>query len=202
MPRKIQTPIEFRIRALKVPLSMSPDTYLRSLLDGLRSGELPRGVGVELYWRNPETHSGRSKNWQSDDFLNAVAESNGGFASALERVIKRKLSGDEMMPPPKRMVVRKKKGKHGRVHKKQTSRTAKKRRTSVPGRAARKVAHVPSTPRNVLRHTRKPIPIATSLRTTSKAVHRIAPPSQKRDALGRFMKAAPVSKRKKTGRKK
>jgi hypothetical protein len=196
MPRKIQTPIEFRIRALKVPRSMNPTAYLRSLLDGMQSGELPRGVGVELYWRNPETHSGRSKNWQSDDFLNAIAESNGGFASALERVIKRKLAGGEQMPPPKEMKVRKKrKVKHGRKPKKPSSRKQIRRRAPVPGRSTRKVAHVPRKPSKLRKPASKSQ--ASGIRTTPKVDRRISKAAQRRDSAGRFVKSKPVKRRKK-----
>lgn len=196
MPRKIQTPIEFRIRALKVPRSMSPPNYLRSLLDGMQSGELPRGVKVELYWRNPETHSGRSKNWQSDDFLNAIAESNGGFASALERVIKRKLSGGEQAPPPKKMVVRKKrKATHGRKYKKPSTRKQTKRRAPVPGRTTRKMAHVPSQPTKLRKPSRKSQ--VSGIRTTPKVDRRVSKTTQRDPATGRFVKSKPVKRRKK-----
>jgi hypothetical protein len=175
---------------------MNPKTYLRSLLDGMQSGELPRGVKVELYWRNPETHSGRSKNWQSDDFLNAIAESNGGFASALERVINRKLAGGEQMPPPKEMKVRKKrKVKHGRKPKKPSSRKQIRRRAPVPGRSARKVAHVPRVPAKLRKPASKSK--ASGIRTTSKVDSRIPKAAQRRDSSGRFVKSKPVKRRKK-----
>jgi hypothetical protein len=198
MPRKIQTPIEFRLRALAVPRSMNPTTYLRSLLYGMQSGELPRGVKVELYWRNPETHSGRSKNWQSDDFLNAIAESNGGFASALERVINRKLAGGEQMAPPKEMKVRKKrKVKHGRKPKKPSTRKQIKKRAPVPGRTTRKVDHVSRKSGKLRKSPRKPTSPPSRIRTTSKAATRIPKAAQRRDSSGRFVKSKPIKRRKK-----
>lgn len=120
MPRKRQAPIEFRIKALKVPRGTDSVRYLRSLLTGMDTGILPRGVQVELFWRNPETMSGRSKDWQSDDFLNAVSESNAGFASALRTVIQRKIYGGFRPAPPEKMIVRKKRKPVKGKFKKQT----------------------------------------------------------------------------------
>lgn len=110
MPRQLNTPIEFRIRALKVPRGVSGKSYLRTLLDSMSTPEnpLPRGFQVELFWRNPEVSAGRSKNWQSNDFLSAVSDSNAGFASALRGVIQRKLYGGVQHEAPKKMMVRKK----------------------------------------------------------------------------------------------
>ncbi len=109
MPRKRRNaPLDLRIRALRVPRTMSPDTYLRSLLRGMESGDLPRGLDVELYWRNPETRSGRSKNWQSGAFLDVVADSSEGFSTLLRRVLQRRLHGGIQRVKPVRPKVRRK----------------------------------------------------------------------------------------------
>ncbi len=173
MPRKHQAPIEFRIKALSVPRGTDPKLYLRSLLTGIDSGELPRGVKVELFWRNPETKSGRSKNWQSDDFITAVSESNAGFASSLRAVIQRKLyDGVRHEAPAEMIVTKKRKTRKTSVRKRKS--TVKRRRVGSPrkpvGVGRKRISRVQKLPS--LPHVRA---VAGRVRT---------PPL--RDAKGRF----------------
>lgn len=96
--RKRPNVLQVRIQALKVPARMSKETYLRGLLKAIDTGVLPRGVEVELHWRNPNTITGRTKNWQSDDFNQAIADSSAGFSGVVRRAIEqqiRKARGEE-----------------------------------------------------------------------------------------------------------
>lgn len=95
MPRRTgntENPLQLRIQVISVPKKMTPEQYLRSLLRSLETGTLPRGVNVELHWRNPATQYGRTKNWQSDEFLTAMSESSEGFTTAVHDMIVRKLN--------------------------------------------------------------------------------------------------------------
>lgn len=110
--KKKNAKINFRIQALKVPRGIRPDDYLRALLRSMETGSLPRGLDVQLHWQNPETRSGRSKGWQSDAFLEAVADSSEGFNTLLRRVIQRRLHGSvvpRFRTEQKRKAAKKKK---------------------------------------------------------------------------------------------
>ncbi len=92
MPRKRKQPrLDLRIQAIAKPRRMSPEQYLKALKKATVTGELPRGLEVELHWRNPDTMSGRSKNWQSDDFLGALESSTDGFRAIVRAMIERRL---------------------------------------------------------------------------------------------------------------
>lgn len=99
--RRKNAKLQIRIQALHVPKGMAPGVYLRSLLRAMDTGALPRGVDVELHWRNPETRHGRSKEWQSDSFLGAIADSSAGFSMILRRMLQRRLyQGVQRFAPP------------------------------------------------------------------------------------------------------
>jgi len=85
--------LQVRIQALSVPARMKPKAYLRALLRAINTGELPEGVEVELHWRNPATKHGKTKNWRSDEFTDAIAESSPGFAGVVRRSIQKRLLG-------------------------------------------------------------------------------------------------------------
>lgn len=70
---------------------MTPKNYLRALLRAIDLGEMPRGLDVELYWRNPETVNGRSLRWQSGEFTEVIQDSSAGFGSIVRRAIQRRL---------------------------------------------------------------------------------------------------------------
>lgn len=89
--RKRKNPLQVRIQLVNKPVRMKPKTYLRTLLQAISTGEMPDGLEVELHWRNPATRQGRTKNWQSDEFTNAISESSAGFAGVVRRSIERKL---------------------------------------------------------------------------------------------------------------
>ena len=93
MPRKKrkQSRIELRIQAVKRPKRMKPTTFYAALLRAMDSGEMPRGIDVQLHWRNPETISGRSREWQSDEFMTALEDSSEGFSTLVRRAIQRQL---------------------------------------------------------------------------------------------------------------
>lgn len=91
--RKQPNRIEIRLRAIAKPPRMSAERYLRELYRATFTGKLPRGLEVELGWRNPDTVSGRSRNWQYDSFEGALESSSDGFREIVRQVIQRRLRG-------------------------------------------------------------------------------------------------------------
>jgi len=88
-----QNPLNLRIRAVTVPKNMTPDKFLRSLLAVIDDGaDMPRGVEVELHWRNPATKHGKSRNWDSGEFIEVITDSSPGFQTAVRRMIFKKLA--------------------------------------------------------------------------------------------------------------
>jgi hypothetical protein len=87
-----KNPLQISMRAISLPRGTSPKKYLTRLLQHIKTGDpLPPSWDVEISWRNPGVHSGRSKNWQTDDFESAVSESSDGFNSIVAEAIHRKL---------------------------------------------------------------------------------------------------------------
>lgn len=85
-------PLQIRIEAVSIPARMSPQSYLKHLLNYVRHGvEFPRGMEVNLHWRNPETKQGRTKNWQEDEFQDAFIDCSEGFRGMVEGAILRQL---------------------------------------------------------------------------------------------------------------
>lgn len=89
--RKKPNRLEIRLQAKAKPPRMSAERYLRELYRATFTGELPRGLEVDLHWRNPDTVSGRSRNWQSDTFEGALESSSDGFREIVRRMIERRL---------------------------------------------------------------------------------------------------------------
>lgn len=82
MPRRsnINNPLQLRIQAVSLPKRMTPEKYLRRLIQAIDTGEaLPRTWDVQLHWRNPGTRVGVTKRWRKDAFLDAIQESRAGF---------------------------------------------------------------------------------------------------------------------------
>lgn len=95
MPRKDNSnnPLQIRIQARSVPASYAgnPKKYLKALLNFIRHGEeLPRGLVVDLHWRNPAS-KGVSGDWRFDDFEDAISESNSGFVTTVENSLIKRL---------------------------------------------------------------------------------------------------------------
>lgn len=94
MPRKdnSKNPLEIRIEAISVPRRMTPEKYLKALLKTTRTGaDLPRGLEVEIHWRNPNTKKGNTKHWRSDEFQDALSESTPGFRGVVYESILKQL---------------------------------------------------------------------------------------------------------------
>lgn len=89
--KKRSNPLQVRIQARSVPKGMSPKQYLRALLRATSGAELPRGVEVELHWRNPKTKNGKTKIWRHEEFEDAIAGSSLGFVNVVRRAIMRRL---------------------------------------------------------------------------------------------------------------
>lgn len=118
MRRKRNARIDIRVQALSVPDTMLRDDYFRALLRGMATGTYPRGLEVELHWRNPETKHGRSREWQSGEFSEVVADSSEGFSTVLRSMLRRRLYGG-VQRIPKPILGRKRKGKAKRGQAKQ-----------------------------------------------------------------------------------
>ncbi len=91
--KRRKNPLQIRIQVLRVPARMSPRQYVRLLLRALDTGDLPRGVKVELWWRNPATRHGATREWQSGEFTEVISESSPGFSTVVRRTLHRKLMG-------------------------------------------------------------------------------------------------------------
>lgn len=128
MPRKRNARLEIRVQLLKKPRSMDPDSYLRAILRGVDTGTLPRGLDVELHWRNPETRSGRSRQWQSGPFSEVIQDSSQGFGTVLRRMIQRRMYTNvpRFTVKPKRKVAR---------HEKTTVKSGKRQITKKKSKA-------------------------------------------------------------------
>lgn len=97
MPRKdnSKNPLEIRIEAISVPRRMTPEKYLKALLKTAKTGApLPRGLEVDIHWRNPKTKKGKTKHWREDDFQEALLESSAGFRGVVYQSILRQLRRD------------------------------------------------------------------------------------------------------------
>lgn len=94
MPRKDNNnnPLQIRIQAVSLPKRTSPRAYLQRLLRFVERGEpLPSLWEVRLHWRNPNTRAGRTRNWQEDDFMNAIENSRSGFVGIVRDSLVRQL---------------------------------------------------------------------------------------------------------------
>lgn len=88
MRKRRRNPLQVRVNAIRLPKRLKRSTYLKRLLDAISSGEdLPRGWQVEIEWRNPATKNGKTKHWQADDFVDALANSSAGFRNVTARAI-------------------------------------------------------------------------------------------------------------------
>ena len=88
MPRKNndKNPLQIRLQTDSLPKSVTPKQYYRRLLEHIVKGTpLPSKWEVNLSWRNPNTLLGRTKDWQTDDFESAIADSRSGFVSIVHR---------------------------------------------------------------------------------------------------------------------
>ncbi len=182
MPRRRQDPIEFRIRAKRIPRGMKPRDYLESIYVATAGIDLPDNLKVELFWRNPETKNGRSRNWQSADFETAVSESNAGFSSALRAVIQRKIDGVRSLPMPERMKVTRKKpaSKRKRIPLK---RVRVKRKRMVRARPSPRTGKKRTAQSKMLRHGQSVRPL---VRVDGRSQRK--PRQQPRGKDGRFIK--------------
>lgn len=85
-------PLQIRIEAISVPRGTKPRAYLSNLIRAIDGGyDLPRGYEVRLHWRNPNTMDGKTKNWRSDDFVDAIADSRPGFNDIVRNAIVKRL---------------------------------------------------------------------------------------------------------------
>jgi len=68
------------------PAGSSQQERVEAALRYVRHGSLPAGFSFDaIHWRNPDTKSGRSRNWQDGEPGNVLKNSTGGFRNALER---------------------------------------------------------------------------------------------------------------------
>lgn len=93
MPREYNAgnPLQLRLQAVSIPKGVTPERYLKGLLRATVTGELPRNWEVLIHWRNPATAHGRTKNWQSSEFTEALGDSSAGFTSTVRLMIQQKL---------------------------------------------------------------------------------------------------------------
>lgn len=81
-------PLQIKIDVVSLPRRVKPETFHKRLLAAIDSGEdLPRGWNVQISWRNPATKNGRTKNWQTDEFTDALSNSSAGFRNVAKRAI-------------------------------------------------------------------------------------------------------------------
>ena len=89
-----RNPLQLSLRARSLPRGVTPKRYFARLMDHVKTGRpLPESWDVEIGWRNPGTASGRTKEWQFDNFEDAVSDSRDGFNSLLYDVLRRKWMG-------------------------------------------------------------------------------------------------------------
>ena len=93
--------LQVKVKRVELPAGTTTAEYLKGLLRGMKTGELPEGWDVRLAWRNPDTKKGRSKNWQEGDFNQVIRESRSGFATVVRRIL-RAAAGDAPEPRPKK----------------------------------------------------------------------------------------------------
>lgn len=94
MGKKRKNPLKIQVKPISLPRSVTPTRFFRGLIHALDTGQdLPRSWDVEISWRNPNTRSGRSRYWQTDDFNDAIADSSAGFSRLLRRMLVRRLRG-------------------------------------------------------------------------------------------------------------
>lgn len=106
--RRKPRPIQVRIRRESLPRGVSPDEYWSTLREAASSGgELPDDWEVRIEWRNPTTKTGRSKDWQSNDFSQAIGESSAGFAMVVGNAIDQKISDLGIDAGPRRRKAKK-----------------------------------------------------------------------------------------------
>lgn len=85
-------PLEIGLRARSLPKGVTPRKYFARLLEHMKTGRaLPESWEVDILWRNRRTVGGRTRNWQADNFEDAVADSREGFNLLLASILERKL---------------------------------------------------------------------------------------------------------------
>jgi hypothetical protein len=108
MKKTRNNPLQIKIKAQAMPVGVGSEEYLTTLLESVDSGVLPEDWDISIAWRNPATKQGRSRQWQEDEFMGALAASSSGFMTAVKRVIRRGLAKVRREPLPRA------RGKRGR----------------------------------------------------------------------------------------
>ena len=85
-------PLQIKLRVESLPKSVTPKRFHQRLIQFMKDGtELPSKWIVNIGWRNPKTHHGKTRQWQWDDFESAVSASGDGFNSILLSVLQSRL---------------------------------------------------------------------------------------------------------------
>lgn len=97
MARRLHRALQIRVQAIALPKKIKPDAYLKRLIQSVDTLEpLPYGWEVRLHWRNPDTMTGATKNWQDGEFSDVVNDSSDvwgpGFSTVLRGMLLQKLS--------------------------------------------------------------------------------------------------------------
>jgi len=123
--------LKINVNPVSVPADFSHAEFLEVLDRAVDTQRLPAGWEVDLEWRNPDTHSGRTRQWQSGEWGHVLRASTSGFSSALKAIIREEMGEFPPAPTPKKKQAKKTGPKKKAKQKKLTPKQLAKKRTDA-----------------------------------------------------------------------